>query len=158
VSQVGSAAAEFLRDCAGLKGVVDVTLVSRLLALSLALVAGCGGGVNIAQVDPKTGFHLGPINNGSLQSDAEIETGRALYQERLMQCWIEIQSHLNDSQKLYYKWNWFDADGAPLQEEGWHFVPFKGNERKTVMGTATAPGATRAEFLLRRRSTDDHEN
>jgi hypothetical protein len=131
-----------------------------LLALSVvAGLVGCGGGVNVAQFDAKAkSFTIGPINNGSLQSDCEIVNGKALYQEQLMQCAIELQSHTHDSQKLYYTWRWMDSDGFSLAEEPWHFLPLLGDERKMLTGTATAPRAVKAEFLLRHRSTDDHEN
>lgn len=131
-----------------------------LLALALAVgLVGCGGGINVARFDAKAKtFDLGPINNGSLQSDCEIVTGRALYQEQLMQCSVELQSHTNDSKKVYYTWRWIDSDGFMLAEEPWHFLPLLGNEKKLVTGTATAPRAVKAEFILRNRSTDDHEN
>jgi hypothetical protein len=131
---------------------------NTILALSLAL-AGCGGGINFARFDAKAKtFDIGPINNGSLQSDCEIVTGKALYQEQLMQCSIELQSHTHDSQKVYYTWRWEDSDGFTLAEEPWHFLALMGDEHKLVTGTATAPRAVKAEFLIRHRSEDDHEN
>jgi uncharacterized protein YcfL len=137
------------------------TFRRTVLALTLfaGLLAGCGGGVNVAQFDAKAKtFSIGPINNGSLQSDCEIVTGKALYQEQLMQCSIELQSRTSSSQKVYYTWRWMDSDGFSLAEEPWHFLPLMGNERKMVTGTASAPRAVKAEFLLRERSEDDHEN
>jgi hypothetical protein len=139
---------------------MNPVLRKSLVALALvACLAGCGGGVNVAQFDAKAkSFSIGPINNGSLQSDCEIVNGKALYQEQLMECSVELQSHTHDSQKVYYTWRWMDSDGYPLAEEPWHFLPLLGDERKIVKGSATAPRAVKAEFLLRHRSTDDHEN
>lgn len=130
---------------------------ATLGALVLAL-AGCGGGVNIAEIDARSKqFNLVAINDGGLQSDAEIVGGKALYQEQLMQALVEVQSHENDSQKLYYKWNWQDQDGFPLKEEPWQFLVLNGNERKLLTGTASAPRAERCQFLLRRPNTKDGE-
>src|SRR5207302_213682 len=97
-------------------------------------------------------FELGPINNPSLQSDCEIVSGRALYQEQLMQCSIELQSHTHDSQKLYYSWRWMDSDGFALSDDPWRFLPLLGDEHKQLSGTATQPRAVKAEFLIRHRS------
>lgn len=125
----------------------------------LLLVAGCGGGVNIAEVDARSKkFAIVAINDGSLQSDAEIVNGRALYQEQLLQAVIEVNSHSNGSQKLYYKFNWFDGDDFPLAEAHWQFLPLLGNERKVVTANAPQPKAVRCQFMLRRPSSDDHEN
>ena len=130
-----------------------------LVALVLSVVAGCGGGVNIAEFDAKKKtFTLGPINNPSLQRDCEIVDGKALYQEQLMQVSIRLQSHTHDSQKLYYTWRWIDGDGYMLQEEPWHFLALMGDEERPLTGTATAPRAEKAQFIIRHRSTDDHEN
>jgi uncharacterized protein YcfL len=124
----------------------------------VAVLTGCGGGVNILNINAKTKTSDMIINNSSLQSDAEIVTGKALYNEQLMQAVVEIQSHTNDSQKLYYKFSWFDSDGFPLPETSWSFVPLLGNEHKVLTGTASAPRAEKCEFAIRRRSTDDREN
>lgn len=134
---------------------------TRLGALAFGLVAtlaGCGGGVNVLVLDAKAKTTDLQINNSSLQSDCEIVTGKALYNEQIMQIVVDLQSHLNDSQKLYWKCAWKDSDGFPLNETGWHFLPFKGNERKSITDSAPQPRAERCEFLIRRRSTDDHEN
>jgi len=142
----------------GMKPVFARTLGALLLACGLL---GCGGGINYARFDAKAKtVEVGPINNSSLQHDCEIVdgTGRALYQEQLMQCSIELQSHSHDSQKLYYKWRWLDSDGFALSEDPWRFLPLMGDDHKQVTGTATQPRAVKAEFLLRHRSSDDHEN
>lgn len=127
-------------------------------ALALALV-GCGGGVNVAQLDGRSKeFRIVSIGDSGLQSDAEIVTGKALYQEQLMEGYVEIQSTENDTQKLYYKWTWFDSDEFQLTEQPWQFLVLNGNERKQVKGTAPQPRAVRAQFALRRPNTDEREN
>ena len=136
-----------------------MSIRKAILTLVLSALAGCGGGINVAQYDAKAkSFSIGPINNPSLQSDCEIVSGKALYQEQLMQCSIELQSHTHDSQKLYYTWRWMDPDGYTLAEEPWRFLPLVGDEHKMLTGTATAPRAVKAEFWIRHRSKDDHEN
>lgn len=137
-----------------------ISVKRRLLGtLGVVLVlAGCGGGVNVYMIDAKAKTTDLTISNSSLQSDCEIVSGKALYQEQLMQAFVSLQSHTNDSQKLYYKFNWYDSDGVLMGEEGWTFLALKGNEPYQARGTATGPRAQRCEFMIRRRSKDDHEN
>ena len=138
---------------------MSLGLRKTVVGLALAVLAGCGGGINVAQFDAKAKtFTVGPINNGSLQRDCEIVSGKALYQEQLMNCTVELQSHTHDSQKLYYTWRWIDSDGFTLKEDPWMGIQLMGDEHKMLQGMATAPRAVKAEFWLRHRSTDDHEN
>ena len=140
----------------GFRSLVGGLAVSAVVAL---FAIGCGGGVNMMTINAKSKSNDLVINNPSLQGDAEIMSGKALYNEQLMQAFVEIQSHSNDSQKLYYRFVWYDTDGFELPGTGgWHFLPLVGNEKKQVSAAAGAPRAERAEFSLRRRSTDDREN
>ena len=137
---------------------MNVRVRSVLVALAIAVAAGCGGGVNILELDAKAHSVSKTINNSSLESDTTIQGGKPLYLQDMMQCFINLQSNTNDSQKLYYKFFWFDADGAQLGDDHWSFITLKGHEPRTLSATAPTPRAERAQFMLRRRSTDDHEN
>jgi hypothetical protein len=133
-------------------------LREALALFVLATLAGCAGEINYAELDAKAkSFSIGPINNGSLQSDCEIVSGKALYQEQLMQVTIELQSHIHRHQKVYYSWRWIDGDGYALPDDPWHWVELMGDEDRSITGTATAPRAVKAQFLLRRPSSEDHE-
>lgn len=127
----------------------------------LVLASGCGGGaaVNIAEVDARSKkFEIISTENGSLHEDAPITNGKALYQEQLMQCVFEVQSTDNrHTQKLYYKFNWFDGDEFPLADQPWHFLSLGSMEKKTLVGTAPQPRAVRCQIMLRRPSKDDRE-
>jgi uncharacterized protein YcfL len=132
-----------------------------LLILAVTLAAsGCTTGANFAKFDSKSkAMTIGPINDSGLQSDAEIlPGGQALYQEQLMNTQVEVQSHSNSKQKLYYQWRWFDSDNFPLGEDAWHWIQLDPNDKKMLTGIASQARATRAEFLLRRPSSEDHEN
>ena len=137
---------------------MKLRLRTVLVALAMAVVAGCGGGVNILELDAKAHSATKTINNSSLESDATILGGKPLYQGDIMQCFVNLQSNTNDSQKLYYKFFWFDADGAQLGDDHWSWINLLGHQPKTINASAPTPRAERAQFLLRRRSTDDHEN
>ena len=82
-----------------------------VLLAPLVLVAGCSSGANVLQMDARSKTNDRRIYDSGLQSDAEIVTGKPMYSELIMVAFVELQSHVSQTQKLYYRFTWYDQDG-----------------------------------------------
>lgn len=141
---------------------------ARALALSLALAALGGAGcastkaANRALVYPERTAEIEVLNPG-LQGQVEIVSGRALYEDEILAGAVQLRSHEGKRKlTLEYRWSWFDGDDFELVTEAsdhWRTIFLDPLEVEQVSGRATAPGAVRGVFELRRstaRTDGDH--
>ncbi len=141
---------------------------ARSLALTLALTALGGAGcastkaANRALVYPERTAVIEVLNPG-LQDEVEIVSGRALYEDELLTGVVQLRSHEEERKlTLEYRWSWFDGDDFEQVTEvsdHWRTIFLDPMEEEQVSARATAPGAVRGVFELRRstaRTDGDH--
>lgn len=134
-----------------------MTMTSRIVAglagLLLLLASGCASAntANRLQVEPNGQARI-TITNSSLQSDIEIVSGRALYEDDVLVVAVELISHMDRKATLEYRFSWRDADDFVLEEDSWSELFVNGFEEKQVQGRATEPNSAQGTFELRRFS------
>ncbi len=134
-----------------------MTTTSRIIAglagLLLLLASGCASAntANRLQITPDGQAEI-TITNSSLQSDVEIVSGRALYEDDVLVVAVELLSHVDEKATLEYRFAWRDADDFVLEEEAWSELFVNALEEKQVQGRATEPNSARGTFELRRFS------
>ncbi|MGE0712017.1 MAG: DUF1425 domain-containing protein [Planctomycetota bacterium] len=131
-----------------------------LLGLSGAALLGCSTEAANRIVITPSGTAEVSVLNSNLQGECELKTGSALYEDKILTAWVQLQSHKDVKQTLEGRWTFEDRDGFVLKgTRAWKSVFVNAQEEQRVEGRAPSPQAVRAIYELRYHSgqTDGDE-
>jgi len=91
------------------------------------------------------------VNNEDVASAVQIVDLKTAFVGDLMRASVTLVSKKSDTQKLQYKFAWFDPNGMEVAPDAspWKPLMIYGNETKTIQGVAPNPSAREWKVKLR---------